>query len=350
MPISASMNTGEFTKRAAIVIALAFTPFLIWLLFDGILIIVGAILFALLLDLVAQPFRFLRLPRGAALVLSGILIASVLGGAGYLFGRGTLSELQDVILRAGQAEKGLVQMLQQSEVGRVLLAHTHGDTLPLTHFFGQLFRVSVTFILGVLVSIFSGIFLVAQPSLYRQSLTMLFPPEQHGKVNDTLDAIATALRFWLLGLLFETLIVGVMVGFALWRIGVPSPLALAVISATAEFVPYVGPIVAILPSVLVAATVSVKAMAWTFGAYILIHQLEGNLVMPIIQRQLIHIPPALMLFSIVMFGLLFGPAGTIFAAPITVVLFVIVTRLYVQDTLHEAPQSLSPPGSGASAG
>jgi len=67
----------------------------------------------------------------------------------------------------------------------------------------------------------------------------------------------------------------------------------------AEFVPYVGPILAIVPSVLVAATVNVRAMAWTFGAYVLIHQIEGNLIMPIIQRQLIHIPPAFMLFSIV---------------------------------------------------
>jgi predicted PurR-regulated permease PerM len=80
-------------------------------------------------------------------------------------------------------------------------------------------------------------------------------------------------------------------------------------------------------------------MAWTFGAYLLIHQIEGNLIMPIIQRQLIHIPPAIMLFSIVILGLLFGPEGTIFAAPITVVLFVIVTKLYTHDTLDAAPAS-----------
>jgi predicted PurR-regulated permease PerM len=340
MPVPASMSTAEFSKRVAIVIALAFTPILIWRLFDAILIIVGAILFALLLDVVAQPFRFLRLPRGVALILSGILVASVLGGAGYLFGKGAFSEMQDVMLRAGQAEKELVHTLQQSELGRILVAHTHGDNLPLTDFFSQLFRVSVTFLLGVLVAIFSGIFLVAQPTLYRQAITSLFPLEQRGKVNETLDRIAKALRLWLLGLLFETLIVGVLSGLAMWRIGVPTPLALGVISGAAEFVPYVGPILAIVPSVLVAATVNVRAMAWTFGAYILIHQIEGNLIMPIIQRQLVHVPPAIMLFSIVIFGLLFGPAGTIFAAPITVVLFVLLTTLYTHDTLEEVPAAL----------
>ncbi len=339
MPISAPITTAEFTKRAAIFIALALAPFLIWLLFDAILIIVGAILFALLLDVVAQPFRLLRLPRSAALVLSGILIAGVVGGALYLFGEGALSEFQEVVVRAGQTEEELMQTLQDSELGKIVLAHTHGDNLPVTHFFSQLFRVSVTFILGVLVSIFSGIFLVAQPALYRRTLITAFPAAQRGKVSETLDCIYRALRFWLLGLLFETLIVGVLAGFALWQLGVPSPLALGVISGAAEFVPYVGPILAIAPSVLVAATVNVKTMAWTFGAYILIHQIEGNLIMPIIQRQLIHIPPAIMLFSIVIFGLLFGPAGTIFAAPMTVVLFVIVTRLYADDGRDAAPKS-----------
>jgi len=343
MSVSASLSTAEFTKRAAIVIALAVTPILVWLLFDAILIIIGAILFALLLDVVAQPFRILRLPRGVALILSGILIASVLGGAGYLFGRGALSEMQEVMHRAGQAEKELVQAIQQSELGRTLLAHVQGDNLPLTHFFSQLFRVSVSFVLGVLVAIFSGIFLAAQPALYRQALLAFFPVKLRGKANETLDCISRALRLWLLGLLFETLIVGVLAGFAVWRIGLPSPLALGVISGAAEFVPYVGPILAIIPSVLVAATVNVRAMAWTFGAYILIHQIEGNLIMPIIQRQLIHIPPAFMLFSIVSLGLLFGPAGTIFAAPITVVFFVIVTILYTHDTLDEAPASSAMP-------
>ena len=337
MPVSASLSTAEFSKRAAIVVALAFAPILVWLLFDAILIIIGAILFALLLDVVAQPFQLLRLPRGVALILSGILVAGALGGAGYLFGKGALSEFQEVMLRAGQAEEQLVQAIKASELGKILLAHAQGDNLPLTHFFSQLFRVSVSFVLGVLVAIFSGMFLVAQPALYRQALTHLFPVEQRGRANAILDGVAKALRLWLLGLLFETLIVGVLAGLAVWRIGVPSPLALGVISGAAEFVPYVGPILAIVPSVLVAATVSVRAMAWTFGAYILIHQIEGNLIMPIIQRQLVHVPPAFMLFSIVILGLLFGPAGTIFAAPITVVLFVLVTKLYLHDSLDEAP-------------
>ena len=71
---------------------------------------------------------------------------------------------------------------------------------------------------------------------------------------------------------------------AVWLIGLPSPLALGVIAGLAEFVPYVAPIVAAVPALLVATTQGANAVLWTAIAYILIHQLEGNLIAPLIQR------------------------------------------------------------------
>ena len=74
------MTRSEFVLRSAIFIALALTPFLIWLLFDVIVLATGAVLVATLIHLVATPFLKLRLPRGVALTLSGLLIASIIGG------------------------------------------------------------------------------------------------------------------------------------------------------------------------------------------------------------------------------------------------------------------------------
>jgi predicted PurR-regulated permease PerM len=126
-----------------------------------------------------------------------------------------------------------------------------------------------------------------------------------------------------------------MVGVAVWLVGLPSPYALGAIAYVAQFVPYIGPIVAMIPSVLVATTVSWTALAWTIGAYLLIHQIDGYVVMPIIQQRMVSVPPALMLLSIVAFGEAFGGTAKVFAAPITVLLYVLVTKLYVRDTLHE---------------
>ena len=71
------------------------------------------------------------------------------------------------------------------------------------------------------------------------------------------------------------------------------------------------------------------------GARVVIHQLEGNLVAPLIQRQLIFIPPAIMPLGIVTVLFVFGGIAVIFAGPVAVMIFVAVKKLYVRDSLGE---------------
>jgi predicted PurR-regulated permease PerM len=82
-----------------------------------------------------------------------------------------------------------------------------------------------------------------------------------------------------------------------------------------------------------------NAVIWTIIAYILIHQVEGNLILPVIQRYLFVIPPAVSLLGIVAIGSLFGWKAIALASPLAVILFVLVKKLYVGDTLGE-PTSL----------
>jgi predicted PurR-regulated permease PerM len=79
------------------------------------------------------------------------------------------------------------------------------------------------------------------------------------------------------------ILIGVLSGLAAWIIGLPSAIALGLIAFAAEFVPYLGPIIAAVPAVLVAATIDTTALLWTIAAYLIIHQIEGNLFTPLIQ-------------------------------------------------------------------
>jgi hypothetical protein len=67
--------------------------------------------------------------------------------------------------------------------------------------------------------------------------------------------------------------------------------------------------------------------------YIVIHQIEGNVIVPMVQRRLVFIPPAVLLLSIVAVTEIYGVIGIIFAAPITVIIFVAIKKLYVRDGL-----------------
>lgn len=329
-------NSFFFFKRVLIVIGVAVTPVLVWYLFGVVLLTFGAIILAMLLHLGAQPLeRWLRLPQWAALVLSGLIILFVIVGTGYLFGTQISGQFQDVMQRTVVAADGIQKNLQSTAPGRFLLEHMSSGNLSIADVLPNLVKVSTTFIEGVIIMIICGAYMAAQPGLYRKGLIWLFPPRHHHRAAEIFDGIAEALRLWLLGQLIEMFVIGALSTLVVWMIGVPAPLALGLIAGIGEFIPYLGPFLAAIPAILVALTQSPTTALWTAFAYLVIHQIEGNLVAPLIQRRMVAIPPAVMLLGIAAISYLFGAIAIIFAAPIAVVIFAAVNLIYVRDTLHE---------------
>jgi len=329
----------DLLKRTLIVVGVALVPVLVWYLFDVVLIAFGAIIFATLLWLGAEPFmRWLSMREGIALVLSGLMILLIVTTAGFLLGTQIAGQLQDVIQRAGSAASELQANLASSDLGKFVLEHVGGGGVSLTGTLASVLTVSSNLIEGVVIALISGIYIAAQPRLYRDGFVQLFPPRMHPLVIKRLGAITDALRLWLIGQLIQMVLIGALATLFVWIIGVPSPAALGLIAGLGEFVPYIGPIVAAVPAILVALTKSWQTALWTVMAYIALNQIEGHLVIPLIQRHLVFIPPAVILLGIVAITSLFGLAAAVFAAPITVVIFIAVKILYVRDTLHEPTQ------------
>jgi predicted PurR-regulated permease PerM len=329
-------NYVEILKLALLVVAVATVPVLIWYLFGVILMVFGAIILAMLLRLGAQPFiRWLALPEPLALAISGLLILFVLGGVGYLFGTHISDEFRDVVQRAGTASASIKSSLQGSEFGNFLLKRLSNANLSVTSVASGFLRVSTSFLEALIIMVISGIYLAAQPKLYRRGLIWLFPPARHARVAEIIDGIGEGLRLWLVGQLIQMVLIGVLVTAAVWAIGVPSPLALGLIAGVGEFIPYLGPILAAIPAVLVALTKSPQLALWALLAYLIIHQIEGQIIAPLVQRRMVSIPPAVMLLGIAALTYLFGIVAIIFAAPIAVVVFTAVNLIYVRDTLGE---------------
>jgi len=326
----------EILKLALLFVAVALVPLLIYFLFGVVLMIFGAIILAMLLRLGAEPLkRWLFMPEPLALLLSGIIILAAIGGSGYLFGSRITDEFQDVAQRATSASASIQASLQGSDFGNFLLKHMSGNDFAVTSVLSGLLRVSTSFLEASIIMAISGIYLAAQPRLYRTGLIWLFPRRQHARVAEIVDSIGEALRLWLLGQLIQMVVIGGLVTLSVWLIGVPSPVALGLIAAVGEFIPYLGPILAGIPAVLVAVTKSPETALWTLLAYLVIHQIEGQIVAPLVQRRMVSIPPAVMLLGIAALTYLFGTIAIIFAAPIAVVVFTAVNLIYVRDTLGE---------------
>jgi predicted PurR-regulated permease PerM len=330
------LSTAELFKLAAIIVAVALVPVLVWLLFSVFLMAMGAVLVAVLLNLGAEPLtRWLRFPHGAALFASGATIACLVGAAVYYVTGTQADQLQDILQRVHQAVAGIRASLQGSEIGRFILSHVQGESFTLSDLASGVFGISFNFLSALVISVFGGIYLAAQADVYRDGLIQLLPHRLRANGAETLEDIANALRLWVLGQMIGMVLIGLLTAIAASLIGLPSAPALGLIAGLMEFIPYVGPIVGAVPGVLVAMTQGLDTVLWTTAAYTLIQQVEGHLIAPLISREMVYIPPLVLILGIVAITTLFGRYAAIFAAPIAVIIFVAVKKLYIRDSLGD---------------
>jgi predicted PurR-regulated permease PerM len=129
---------------------------------------------------------------------------------------------------------------------------------------------------------------------------------------------------------------------ALWLIGVPLALTLGIIAGILEMLPYIGPWLSAVPAVLVALLLSPWHVLMVLALYLGLHILEGYILLPLVQRRAVQLPPALTLLAQVFLGELLGVMGLFVAAPLTVATIVLIKMLYVEDTLDD--QAVTVPG------
>jgi predicted PurR-regulated permease PerM len=183
--------------------------------------------------------------------------------------------------------------------------------------------------------VIAGIYMASRPESYRDGFLLLFPARIRRRIGEATDGVWNALRHWLVGQVVAMLFVGVLVTLGLAILGVPSALALGFIAGLADFVPMVGPILALAPAVLLGLSVSPATALWVIVLYFVVQQIEGNIVTPLVQRRAVDLPPVITLFALIAFGVLFGPLGVVFATPLAVAVVVAVRQLYIRDTLGE---------------
>lgn len=328
---------ADFIRKVVIAIAIAGVAALLWRLRDMLLLIFGAVLVAVIFRALAGPLRRrLGLSDGMALGLAVSLVATALGLVSWLFGQRVSAEAQNLseILpgawRSFEARIGDMAFGEQLTRWARDAAPSGSGVMAGAGQFAASLGASVADALLVLVG---GIYLAAQPKLYRGGLLKLLPPPRRDLAGEALDDSGRAIKSWLGGQLISMTVVGVLIGAGLWMLGVPLALALGLIAGLLDFVPLIGPLVAAVPALLLALTIGPTAALWTGALYLVVQQIEGNILSPLVQQRAVDLPPALLLFALLGFGSLFGATGVILAAPLTVVVFVMIKRLYVREAL-----------------
>jgi len=312
--------------------ALIALGFIVWNLAQVLLLAFGAIVIAAILLTGADLISFLPLSHRWRVVLVAVVALLVLIGLGYLLGNQTRDELGELaqelpgMVNSFGSNLGISNLWQSMrEFGETLMSRSDvtgniaGYTTGLVGAIGSVVLVLV-----------GSIYFATDPQLYKQGILALCPRGVRDRISDTLDSCGKALQQWMLGQLFTMIVVGVATTIGLVIIGVPSAIALGLLAGLLEFVPFLGPILAGVPAVVIAASQDGNMMFWVLGLYVVVQQIENNIIVPMVQQRTVNLPPALGLFAIVALGLLFGPLGLLLGTPLTVVLMVAVRKLWVE--------------------
>jgi predicted PurR-regulated permease PerM len=200
---------------------------------------------------------------------------------------------------------------------------------------------------GIILIVFLAIYIAAEPDVYHGGLMHLFPHHARKRAGEVLSAMATVLRKWLVTQLIAMLVIGTITTVILLLLDVKAAFALGAIAGLLEFVPTIGPLLSAIPAVAMGFLDSpdkALAVAIAYGA---IQFLENHLLIPLLMKGGVNIPPALTVVSQALMALLFGFLGLMVAVPLLAAILVPVKMLYVEGVVGDDMEVLPEEGDKA---
>jgi predicted PurR-regulated permease PerM len=329
-----------------IVLAVAAGLAFAWYYASSLLLLFAGILFAAFLDACTRGLeRLVPLSRQWRYTLVVLTFMSV---AGFAIGLG-LVRLPNQAALLMQVMNAQLDVLERNLAAFGIDLFGPNGRQDLSQFItdpGRLFghvqsAVSGAYvvIMNTVVIVCLGLFFAAQPRAYCDSALRLVPIAARSRVREVLDEMGRMLRSWLLSQLARSVIVALVLWLVLQVLGVPGAPLLGLQAGVANFVPYLGPLIAAFPIALAAMPLGLSSLAWVMAIYFCIQTIEGFVVAPLIQKEAVDVPPAWTLFAIVLLGAMFGIMGVALAAPLLALGRIAVLRLYIEDWLHDRAAS-----------
>lgn len=344
MADGAPSSTDSFQSRVVIVFGLAILVLLAVTLHHVLMLAFAAIIIAVGLRAFAKAIgRIVPLGRKLSLAASALIVIGVIVGVLWLLGAQISAQISQIVDILPAAWSDARSRLAEDRFGAMLVEGLEqivdqANSLQLGQFAPRLGTLSMTLAGGTLefiIVLIAAAFLSVTPRLYRDGLMMLTVQKQRRRFGEALDASGSALAKWLGGTLASMAFLTIVVSLGLWAMGVPAPLALGLLIGLAQFVPVIGPIVAAVPGILLALTISPEMALWAALFYFVVSQVETAVVYPLIQQRAVSLPPVLTLFAVIAGGILFGPLGVLLATPLVIVICVFVVIFYVRGVLGD---------------
>lgn len=327
---------------AATVLGLVLLVLFFWYASYVLLLLFAGLLLAVLLRSLAElTSRLTGLGHGGALAVVMVVSLLLLGGiAGFGVPR-LVAQFDQLASTLEPSLEGAQQWLQERSWGRWFLQEMPelGDIRAngadvLARATGVVSR-TVGFVFSLIIVLFVGVYLAADPDLYTTGLLRLVPLAHRTRASEIVAAVAYTLRWWLVGQLITMAAVGLMTWLGLWALGIPTAFGLGVLAFLFDFVPNFGPIAAAIPGILLGFGESPIMALYVTILYVVVQQIESLLIAPLVHQRTVKLPPVLTIVAQVFLGLLAGPLGLLLATPLTAAVLVLIKMLYVEQLLGD---------------
>lgn len=325
-----------------LIFVLAVFSYFIYEIRTIVLVLLLTLLFSIIISAPVDYLAHWRVPRelGTMLVLGLLAGVTWLGGVAIapVAENQALGLIQNFPSLLEQAE-GSLQWLQQ-RTGLELISQLQTERLSQavsSSFSGGTFSVianiggSIANTLSLaLVALIATIYLVTRPAPLVNGFVSFFPAGWRARVRAILTKMYKTVQRWFLGQLMSMFFIGVLSAIAFSIIGLPFALVLGIFAGLVSFVPFVGPTIAAAPPLLLALTDSPIQALWVLIVYLCIQTIESNLIQPIVMSKAVALHPAIVVFTLLIMGTLFGFIGLFLAVPLVATLYVLIQELWVK--------------------
>lgn len=351
-----SWRARDVAGATAIVLAIALACVALWYASAVLLFVFLGILFGLALTAGVDLLARVRVPRAIGALFWVVVVIGALSGIGRWIAPTLGAQFGDIRSRLPEAAakvsswvpaeyRGALRLPGSTSgtdsTGRSDSTHVRGASrLPsgLPGIAGRLLSVigsTVELVVYLLLMAFLAIYIAVEPELYYVGMLHLVPHRARPRARQVLSGMAGVMRKWLLTQCVAMVTIGLAWGIALSILQVKAALALAVIAGLLEFVPTIGPTIAAVPALALGILDSPQKGLEVLAVYLLIQGLESNILIPVLMKGQIDLPPALTIVWQALMTLAFGFLGLLVAVPLLAALQVAVKMLYVQDVIGD---------------
>lgn len=350
------MPLGEFAKRVFLLGGLIIAALTLWQLRLVLLMTFLAVVIAISLDVPVRKLQRYGVQRGLAILLVVVAAAAMLVIFGISIGTPMVEQTENLVEEFPSALEDVSQAYTDLSktwpfLPKIDLESFNGSSSSTTTDSssslissealtgGALLVTSVgSFVLSVAVNLFLvvvvSVYLLADPDVYANSVISLIPKNRQALVLQLMVDLRQALVSWLVTQLISVSFVAISIWFVLGVIlRIPNAIALGMLSGVMTFIPNFGPMVGSIAGLTITLAERPSYLLPVLITYIVVQQLEANLVTPIAVKTRLSVPAAALLLFQVIASVLFGFLGLLLAVPLFMVIVVLVRDLYVDHVL-----------------